>query len=1421
MAYVDLKRRFVERQKYEPDELVAAEVRGRQVPWAKVLEGRASIVVAPANFGKTTEMQAMAARLRKAKEAAAFVELRVLAQGRSFDRAFEGAERAAYRRWKASSAGVLTLFVDSLDEAAANKSGSIEHLLSDIAEEVGWPSRRVRWVISTRPAVLNETLFSKISSLLETEIESIVGDSPSRKGRGLKGAKASSERDAGQKIKLFSMAPLEAAQAESYLDACFPKLPSKALLSAANERGLGGFARNPGGLDILANIDLVANPPDSLTEVFRRIVAAISILRVADHRLADVGNPDAEALNAAAQRLAAACQVCQLVNIEMPEATLEIPEKAISARLMVTPMLTEAATNQLLNSQLFIDVGHHQVKMYPDELLPFLAAQRLSAQVKSLDHAVRLLDHFTWSSPSGEQGVQREFLPMMGWLATFNAHCRAELLRRDPQALAFYGDLRSAAVPLADAEEALTKGLERLVEQGAQPGRGLFTLTSENFWQAGAPRLISVLTGLYDRFKGHGWARDLLLDVVTASRSTALRSRVLARHGYDYGRLLSSSIDVRYVVELGIQEDLAGLASAIKADVQARESLVGLLIGRLGWAHFTAPEIARMFGEQIKRGRDGFSVGYAIEHSDLLASASEHQLYQLSRAMVIQVARSRDRSGQYENWTRTMSGHFVEVTAKVVAALIQRENEAFRWRATRLSLVLQRTMDEAHLGSSDVSSLRDALHESKATRRALLSLLAQREESNKFFLMAAVVGSTAPCKFTEADIKAVKNPKLTKQYADHVAHMRELAKRHAKHRRPEPKPEVLKLTNEAVKALTKKANELEAGTAANEINWLARWLSQTSRRSRYSETDFGVFESQAGPRLTESVRRSLRNVWRSRDPKYDEAEPRSVYNVTIFGLQGLQLELGSGDNLPVLPEGEVRRALRYAPFEINGYPKWFWPLVKAYPDVAKEELLKIASNGAAGAVSREHAEELLTSLNQAPDSVRAALSPLAWNLLLQSGPGKEHVTDQLLRSSLLSPTSVPCARFEGLALEKMQSAFKSPLPAEVDADARAQRKEATQWAAYWLTAFPGNFTRAVEQWGPTDGLAVKEFLGSLAARLGRDQGAELAHLARSGKDGVHALEQLYEWSMWAVDPAGDNKREDYKAYTPNWRDHAQQFRDGLVDTLVVGHSQQAYDALARIRATATGHREIYLRRCQFTTRERQFARPALPQTSYEQFERDFRGDVTTSTGFAMAVHSDLLAVKYDLERGEHSLRSFFSEVDFTRINKPGETGKKAGLALEATFQRLLASELSHHAAAQYSITTEPQTAERKRRDVLCSRGDWHVSIELKMSERWSVEDYLVALEKQLLGQYMRNRRAMTGFLVVVLQKDRFWTDPTTGKRIRLNDVLRILTAKAQALEAEDRTLYLRVIGIDATPPADFRNASSRKSTTRRKNRGST
>ena len=173
-TYLDLARRFVHRPTYEPHEIFVASAAGQRLKWQQVLENRYSVVIAPANYGKTTEMMEQVKRMRLAGGGAVFVALRKVADRASFAKALEPAERSAFYAWRDAPTAPLTLFVDSLDEASAAQRDGIADLIAEVATEVGWPNALIRWVISTRPAVLSTSVRESITSQLVVPYETTI-----------------------------------------------------------------------------------------------------------------------------------------------------------------------------------------------------------------------------------------------------------------------------------------------------------------------------------------------------------------------------------------------------------------------------------------------------------------------------------------------------------------------------------------------------------------------------------------------------------------------------------------------------------------------------------------------------------------------------------------------------------------------------------------------------------------------------------------------------------------------------------------------------------------------------------------------------------------------------------------------------------------------------------------------------------------------------------------------------------------------------------------------------------------------------------------------------------------------------------------------------------------------------------------------
>jgi hypothetical protein len=348
-----------------------------------------------------------------------------------------------------------------------------------------------------------------------------------------------------------------------------------------------------------------------------------------------------------------------------------------------------------------------------------------------------------------------------------------------------------------------------------------------------------------------------------------------------------------------------------------------------------------------------------------------------------------------------------------------------------------------------------------------------------------------------------------------------------------------------------------------------------------------------------------------------------------------------------------------------------------------------------------------------------------------------------------------------------------------------------------------SFGETWASWHATHSGGANALLYDLATLLGHGHATWSIDPARGFS--LPTLELLYRRLHVIVRPEEDADHSDGEVYRVSDRDHAERFRDAIPPLLVASMRQEGYEILERLRHESAGPRAKYLRSLQWQMQENRFAPVPLRQVDYGRFENDLTGSLTSYQAFARAVHSDLLEVKYQIEHGEFSLRRFFNAVRY-------ETDKTAAgrLALEEDFQALLGSEMNHAARQRYTVTIESRLPEATRRDLLCRKESFYASVELKLSQRWTLDDYLESLEHQLVGQYMRARNSRIGFFVIVLQRKRIWVDKQSGASLQFDEVIARLQVRATQLTDRDSTLDLRVIGVDATARENFQHRGTRR-----------
>lgn len=1419
--YIDLERRFGLITDYSPESLLMIELPGRRLNWADVLRGKYSLIVGRANFGKTTELRTQATALRTRGEHAIFVRLHNVLDQAEFSDALAAEDARAFELWRQTPDASLTVFVDSLDEASLSHEEGLRRGLRLVSRSCDARARNVKWIISTRPAVLTPPHLLILESELGVNLYSERGDSDQSKAPSdifkdeeqieelANTVSATSPGTGVDSLRLYSLLRLDTASAKRYLKQRYNANDPSALLGGARSYGLTGLTDGPGGLDVLANIDLIDRPPECLTDAFERMVGALERLQRADPREARMQGPLPASLDEAIQRLACASALCQILNIELLEDPLRSSSTVLSARQIVGSSLTEPSLKLILGSRLFIDVGHHQVKLYPDELLPFLAAKRLALLVQSPEDGARLVRNLSWTAPTGEGGVCRQYLTIAGWLATLSKDCRHALLTSDPQVVAFFGDLRNPAIPLSDAIAAITGAIERIANDADPLGRDFFRPTQENYWQANKPGLGPTLLTLFQRHREDWRGHDALHAIATYGRNEALRDDVLRSHDCDYSKLIHNSDDVHYLAALGRSDDAAALRDAILKASDLREDIVALALHFLAWRTLSAEEMAGLAGRYLRKGNGGFRVGWTLKN-EVLESGTSVQRFQLVRATVRQLIQEGGGNGSDR---RRGGERSVELASELLAAIIESEEDMQSSRAgtVRLCLILQLIISTQYLGSVDLGKLRQAFTKNPEVRLEFLRAILRRSGSDASRVEKAIFGYGHICPFLDGDDVALDNPTL-----DEVLQHRR--RRDASTQRAEKIQRRVypDFPSDLVDRIRLRKDEVRAGEATEELAAMSVWLTRSRTETAFGSFDFGLLErALADPELVGAIRAGLSAIWRLRPPEL--GDPGMTRGSTIAGLQGLQLDLGGSDPLPRLTTSEVHQALWYGRFELDRYPGWFWSLAEDNTAVAIDNFTEVLESAGDGPVAFEHAEKLVRHLDRAHESIRTRLSEQIWHFILTYPGAPDHIVTAALQT-IKASVHQHRDQFEEHASARIKSAYhehssapdegaldrtndKEVEQAESAEDSsrrnRRQRAAALPWGAAWLAWFPDSFGAAWLDWHATQGPVAKQFLYDLAADLGH--GYAKWSIDPSGDSCLPTLELLYRELHAIVRPEDDADHSDGEVYRVSDRDHAERFRDAIPPMLVASLRQEGYDILDRLRRESVGQRAKYLRSLQWQMQENRFAPLPLLQSEYGRFESDLTGSLTNYQGFARAVHNDLLEVKYEIEKGEFSLRRFFNSIKYEVLKTP-----EGRLALEEDFQTLLGSEINHASKQRYVVTLESRLPEATRRDLLCRKDNYYASVELKMSERWTLNDYLESLEHQLVGQYMKARNSRIGFFVIVLQRKRIWIEKSSKSRLGFGDVIVRLQARATELIAQDHTLDLRVIGIDATSPDDFR-----------------
>jgi len=554
--------------------------------------------------------------------------------------------------------------------------------------------------------------------------------------------------------------------------------------------------------------------------------------------------------------------------------------------------------------------------------------------------------------------------------------------------------------------------------------------------------------------------------------------------------------------------------------------------------------------------------------------------------------------------------------------------------------------------------------------------------------------------------------------------------------------------------LASRRSQIETGNDLAALLWAYHELGH-----REGPIDLTKLREQAGPDNTISLAKGFKASWRVEAVPLPSPVDNRIPNAVIAGQIGVTLDVQDGLQFSTLAPEEVDRAARYALWALNGFPFWFSDLLAAHPTIVEGVLREAVALDWASTADRNC---VLGWVQVAPPDIAAVLRTIVLELLHKGSPVHTRTIHNAV-DALITSNQGSTVAGELIAREVTASNDEDHLTEWLRAWAHFDPLR----CAKWIECQEGRVTRLVE---------------ATAGLLEQDFDERLEQVRSSALLAPHALEHWVRLALRAVHPDDDIHHSD--VFSPGTRDHAQDFRNRVINALAKDPSPRAALALQHL----------------FVNSQMQSFRPLLARCLGAQREAG-------SEALAVAwTEGDILRVEHGDERTPRSISELYIMAqrhirDVARIVENDDfsyRGIFTPTTKEREIQLWVASTLSQRSQGLYSIVRENVVDDDKEVDIFAlADGVGQIPIEIKPLGDYSIQSLVDTLKNQLLGQYMRPRDRPFGVLLLVCRDRRFWH--YRKRRLTFPEMVAELNRQARKLGAKYGK-GLVVIPIDLRPP---------------------
>ena len=485
------------------------------------------------------------------------------------------------------------------------------------------------------------------------------------------------------------------------------------------------------------------------------------------------------------------------------------------------------------------------------------------------------------------------------------------------------------------------------------------------------------------------------------------------------------------------------------------------------------------------------------------------------------------------------------------------------------------------------------------------------------------------------------------------------------------------------------------GCEPGELSWNHYWLLrevegsglQTNRRQG---AEWQSLIDEFGDDVARAFRDAAVAHWRHYKPQLrsEGADTRSIPHSLLFAMAGLEIEAREGDDFPAnLRESEIRHALRYIIWELNGFPRWLEAMHRANPQAVMETIQTELFWELANTNPDQPMHYILHDAYYAPWLHGALVEPLLTWVREHELPSRDALRYSL---HILKHGGVDPAELVTIAQAKVAT--------------EQSDEHLAYWYATWVDAEPDTGVIAVGNWltglGP-DKSSHSAQLFITALMGGRHDGGSGPNIDNFRT--ARHLKSLYVLMHVHIRAKEDIDRSGKGVFSPELRDDAQDARNMLFNLLSEIPGKEAYVALTElIEEHPDPDYRARLAKLAYKRAEEDGDLEPWTEGQVSEFDSNLTRTPSTHRQLFDLTVARLIDLKNWVERGNDS---------------PYRTWQKA--EDENEMRNLVVGWLNQNWGNRSTTAQEPELANRQRMDIWLQNAKVRspVPVELKMLDK--------------------------------------------------------------------------------------------------------